>query len=81
MTAREKVAEVERQVLGGCTTFSCPFCGLETTPNEGILCCEPAADVILLTLEYVAFKEQQAVMNKVVDRIISEPQTPRMLIN
>lgn len=71
MTAREKVADVERQVLSmlqtGPVAFVCPFCGLTTEPGQNVLCCDNAADLIDSILDHLDFKRGCEVTNRILD--------------
>ena len=73
MTSREKVLAVERQIneimMGQRDVLECPFCGLNSTPDNVLLCCEPAADVTNAVLGHKDFKLQMEVMDNLMERV------------
>lgn len=80
MTAREKVLNLEQQVMaiinraadvaGSTQQIICPFCGLATFYGQ-VLCCNEAAEVIDAVLDHIEFKQGiervERVMNHVAD--------------
>lgn len=72
MTSRQKVLAVEAQIRnmmnGEQADFHCPFCELTTSKNEGILCCDEAAEVVNAVLDHVEHMERVEIVAKVMDR-------------
>ena len=73
MTAREKVVEAERQVRavvsGIQAHVDCPFCGLTSTPENEVLCCDSMAEVTDAVLNHVGFKNQMETLERVGERM------------
>ena len=71
MNPREKVIEAERQVRGilegHSNVIQCPFCGLESDEENGLLCCDAMAEVSDAVLNHAEFKQQIEVVGRVME--------------
>lgn len=70
MTGRQKVAELERQVLNNTAEegLDCPFCNVHLAFGSLMICCARAARVIEATLNHAEFKEVEKTVNRILDR-------------
>lgn len=73
MTSREKILNVEQQVRAmlrtGPAAFECPFCGLTTEPNQDVLCCDAAANVLEAIVEHLEFGKAIRTAEQAMDRL------------
>lgn len=60
-------AQIQAMLAGELKEFHCPFC--ETVTTEGqMLCCDPAAEVIMAIMDHVEFKKAVELTDQIMDR-------------
>ncbi len=79
MTAREKVLNIEQQVVaittgevgptGPVKQITCPFCGLVTIYGQ-VLCCYECATVVEAVLDHIDFKDSMERTERVMNRLL-----------